>query len=160
MSPIKVNSKYVLSTSNLKSVLQPEGSIFYASEEDRFRTDFAAEDREKREAAYRRRQAAHDLNRSVRDAQAYQRSMSIEAVEKQKAERFNRRADAMKEKERPDFKSAFNPITHEYDVTSKGKVLETHDRLTAIRQQRRMRNIDSKGSSSYNLIDGSDRRVY
>mmetsp|Transcript_25845 Transcript_25845/g.45664 ORF Transcript_25845/g.45664 Transcript_25845/m.45664 type:complete len:184 (-) Transcript_25845:6568-7119(-) len=157
-SPFQSSSKFVLSNESIKSVLQPEGTIFYASDNDRFRQDFAAEEREKREAAFQRRQQAHYVTRSIHDARAMERSLSIEAVERQQAERFGRRAELIVEKQRPDFRSAFNPITHEYDSNSKGKVLETHDRLSQMRAQRRKWNIDNRGNGAYNLINGADRR--
>jgi len=64
------------------------------------------------------------------------------------------------EKNKSDYRSAFNPITHDYDPTSKGKILETHDRLKEIRADRRKANINAKGNSSFNIINGFDRRVY
>lgn len=160
MSPFKSTSKYMLTNDNLKSVLQPEGSNFYVSDEDRFRQDFAAEDRERREAAYQRRQQAHLVKRSLFEARAFERSLSIEAVERQQADRFNRRAEVIVDNQKSDFRSAFNPLTHEYDQTSKGKVLETHDRLAEMRANRRMHNIYTKGACSYNLINGAERQIY
>jgi hypothetical protein len=62
------------------------------------------------------------------------------------------------EKQHANYRSAYNPITHDYDQTSRGKALETFDRLAKRRAEIRKRNIYAKGSSSYNLINGFDRR--
>mmetsp|Transcript_378 Transcript_378/g.446 ORF Transcript_378/g.446 Transcript_378/m.446 type:complete len:185 (+) Transcript_378:148-702(+) len=159
-SPIKSSSKYVLSGLSLKSMLQPEGTIQFATEQDRFNTDFAAEERDRRNAVYQRRRALQDQNRSLMEQRSFERSVSIEAIERQQAERYRFRAVNILEKNKSDYRSAFNPITHDYDPTSKGKILETHDRLKEIRADRRKANINAKGNSSFNIINGFDRRVY
>jgi hypothetical protein len=55
-SPIQSSSKLIMKSCSLKSVLQPEGTIQFASESHRFNyVDFAAEERSRREAEYQRR---------------------------------------------------------------------------------------------------------
>jgi hypothetical protein len=62
------------------------------------------------------------------------------------------------EKQHANDRSAFNPITHDYDQTSRGKALEAFDRLARWRAETCKLNIYAKGSSIYNLIKGFDRR--
>lgn len=158
-SPFHKVTKEVLSRDSIKSFLQPQGTIQHVTETDRFRTDFATEEREKREAVYQRRRLVHDLNRSQLEARAYDRSLSIEAVERQQAERTRARAAMILEQQKAHFKTAFDPITHEYHPTSKGNVLATHDILAQMRAERRRANINRRGNGTYNIISGVDRRA-
>lgn len=158
LSPLRSTSKLVLTGNNLKSLLQPEGTIQYATEDDRFKTDFATEERARRQAIFDRRRFVQEHNRSLIEQRHFDRAISIEAIERQQHDRYRYRLSNYLEKQRSDFKSAFNPLTHEYDPTSKGKVLETHDRLAMMRAERRKEYVYAKGNSSYDLITGIARR--
>lgn len=159
-SPIKSTSKLVLRGSSLRAILQPEGTAQYISEKVRFGLSFAAEEGQRRQEAHMKLRSTQDLNRSLMEQRTMQRSVSLETLERQQAERNRLRGLNALDKSRPDFKSAFNPINHGYDPSSKGRILENYERIAKVRAEQRMTYLDVKSNSTYNLVNGFNRRVF
>lgn len=133
-------------------------SSMFLPESERFDTDFAAEDKRRREIEYQSRQQNLNRRRDEVVGREVNRWESMENEEKKYQEFLNQKQSKWQEGQKNNLSAAYNPITLEYDTTEQGSRLKGQDDQIKYRAGMRMFNLDSKMNSEFNVVTGEPRR--
>ena len=133
-------------------------STLHMPESERFASDFAAEDRARREAEYQQRQSYLNAHRQEVIGREVDRWQSMEEEESRKQDYLANMASKWKQGQKNNPSAAYNPITLEYDGTEQGQRLKEADDAVRYRAGLRLFNLDQKMNSGYNILSGEARR--
>lgn len=143
-----------------KGVTRPDpSSNIYLPEAERFDRDFAAEERRRIEQEQQRRQQALANKREQMISREVQRWQMMEEQERREQARIEEKKAKFQAGMKNNPSAAFNPITLEYDSTEQGSKLKQQDDYVKYRADMRMKNLDSKMNSGYNILTGEPRRT-
>jgi hypothetical protein len=135
-----------------------EKSTLHMPESERFASDFAAEDRQRREADYQRRQEYLNGHRQEVIGREVNRWQGMEDEEARKQQYLGSMAAKWKQGQKNNPSAAYNPITLEYDTTEQGTMLKQADDAVRYRAGLRLFNLDQRMNSGYNVLTGEARR--
>ncbi|CAG9322406.1 unnamed protein product [Blepharisma stoltei] len=142
-----------------KSVLVPEPqSTMFISEKERFDTDFAAEERRRRELENQRKMDAYNKRRENAINREVNRWEQIGQEQVESIEKLEAKRSKWKNGQKNNPSEAFNPITLDYDPTDQGEYLRRKDDIAKERAMMRLYNIDAKRNSAFNIINGAPRQ--
>ena len=121
--------------------------------------DFATEERMRRQEESKRRLELCERKRETKILQDAGRRQAIEAEYKKDLEKLELRRGFSKPGQKNYASEAYNVITLDYDLSSRGAQLKQQDEQKRDREALRMTHLDSKMNSDYNVITGATRSV-
>ena len=130
----------------------------YLPEAERFDTDFAAQDRRRREEEYQRKQQITNVKRERQIDRDLGRWNKMENEEEKHRQKLEHMASNWKAGQKNNSSAAYNPITLDYDPTEQGEHLRQQDDLVKHRAGQRLYNLDAKRNSEFNVITGEPRK--
>jgi hypothetical protein len=122
-----------------------------------FNKDFASEERNRRIAENQKKLEMFNKKREFKVLQEAGRRQAVEAEFKKDIEKLEIKRSVWKQGQKNFGSEAYNVITLDYDPTRQGNDLKEKDDNQRFRHGLRMRHLDGKMNSGYNIITGATR---
>lgn len=130
----------------------------FLPEAERFDTDFAAQERHRREEEFQKKQGALNCRREQQINRDMTRWQKMDGEEDKYKQKLDNKQQQWKAGQKNNPSAAYNPLTLEYDQTQQGKELQMQDDQVRYRAGMRMFNLDQKMNSGFNVLTGEPRR--
>lgn len=130
----------------------------FLSESERFDTDFAAQERRRREEEFQRKQGVLNCRREQQINRDMTRWQQMGGEEGKYQQKLDNKQQQWKAGQKNNPSAAYNPLTLEYDQTQQGRELQLQDDQVKYRAGMRMFNLDQKMNSGFNVLTGEPRR--
>lgn len=143
---------------DFKGVSAPaQQSSLYQADNERFDTDFASEDKRRREAERSRKQQIIGAHRNEIVGREMNRWDRMEQEDAKEAAKIQSMADKWQAGQKNNASVAYNPLTLQYDQNEQGRRLQQSDAKIIERADQRKAHLDNRMNGGFNILTGETR---